>query len=133
MVNKMRVTKIIREYVEKRVKEVYGKETAEEIEYNKAREDLKKELEKANKEIDEIIREYAKKIPNPYGLDIDITSSTVFGDWRWRSEKTEIQKKAEQAQNERLKKQSQALEDIFVTLELGGNKAQLEEMLNNLK
>lgn len=130
----MRVTKIIREYVEKRVKEVYGKETAEEIEYNKAKEELKKELERANKEIDEIIRNYAKEhINNPYNLDIDITSSTVFGDWRWRKEKPEIQVKAEEKQKERLEKQSKALEDIFVTLELGGNKAQLEEMLANLK
>lgn len=130
----MRVTKIIREYVEKRVKEIYGKETAEEIAYNNAKEELKKELEKANKEIDEIIRNYAKEhINNPYNLDIDITSSTIYGDWRWRKEKPEIEKIAEEKKQERLTKQSQALENIFVTLELGGNKAQLEEMLANLK
>lgn len=130
----MRVTKIIREYVEKRVREIYGKETPIELEYKQAKEDLKKELEKANKEINEIIRKYAEEnIKNPYGLDIDIISSTIYGGWRWRSEKPEIQKKADKAQTERLEKQSQALENIFVTLELGGNKAQLEEMLNNLK
>lgn len=130
----MRVTKIIREYVEKRVRDIYGKETPIELEYKQAKEDLKKELEKANKEINEIIRKYAEEnIKNPYGLDIDITSSTIYGEWRWRSEKPEIQKKADKAQTERLEKQSQALENIFVTLELGGNKAQLEEMLNNLK
>lgn len=129
----MRVTKIIREYVEKRVKEVYGEETQEEKKYNQAKKDFDEALNKANEEIRKIIEEKAKAIPNPYGFNIDITTSTTYSSWRWGGEQPQIYKDSEKAKQERLKKQSDALENIFVTLELGGNKAELEQMLNNLK
>ena len=130
----MRVTKLIKEYVERRVKEIYGQKTDIELEYEQAQKELDEELKKANAEIDKIIREYKEKnIKNPYNLPVDITSSTIYGEWRWSSPKPEIKIKAQQAESERLTKQRDAIENILLTMELGGNKAQLEEMLNNLK
>ena len=132
----MRVTKIIREYVEKRVKEVYGEKTEIEKKYDEEKAKFEKEIEKANKEMRKMIEEYAEKnIKNPYGFKLDITTSYTYSKgWHYSSDtKSELEIQAKDAENERAKKKQDALENIFVTLELGGNKAQLEEMLNNLK
>lgn len=129
----MRVTKIIREYVEKRVKEIYGEPTEVEKEYERAKAEFEDNLKKANEEIKTVIKEYMAKIPNPYGFELEMTSSHIFNNYSWHYETPEIEKKYKKARDERLKKQSDALENIFVTLELGGNKEQLEQMLADLK
>lgn len=129
----MRVTKIIREYVEKRVREIYGEPTAEERLYEEEKTKFENEIKLANERIRKIIEEEAKKISNPYGLHLDITTSTIYSSWRYGGELPEIQAKAREKENERSEKKRKAIEDILVNLELGGTKAQLEEMLNNLK
>lgn len=129
----MRVTKIIRDYVEKRVNEIYGELTEEEKLYEEEKAKFENEVKLANERIRKIIEEESEKIPNPYGLRLDITTSTIYSTWRYGGELPEIQAKARIKENERADKKNKAIENILITLELGGTKAQLEEMLKELK
>lgn len=129
----MRVTKIIREYVEKRVKEIYSKESAEELAYEQAKAEYEEELKKANAKIQELIKQVASEINNPHNLRLDISTSTIFTNWGYGGVIPEIEEKARKAKDERCAKKSKAIEDILVNLELGGTKAELEEMLSKLE
>lgn len=130
----MRVTRIIREYVEKRVKEVYGEETEIEKKYKEEKKRFEEEIEKANQDVKEYIHERMKEINNPYNFYVCTNTTYAYGTSCWSdNQHSELYNQARKAERERLTKRDNAIENIFVTLELGGNKQQLEEMLNNLK
>lgn len=129
----MRVTKIIREYVEKKVKEIYAGETQAEKDYKKAKAEYEEELKKANEKIQKLIKEVASEINNPYDLRLDISTNTIYTSWSYGGQLPAIQEKARLAENERCEKRKKAIEDILVNLELGGTKTELEKMLANLE
>ena len=126
----MRVTKLIREYVEKKVKEAYPKSEAELIWEEKSRR-TNEALTRAN----DVIEAYAKKVAEEFNAEFGLGdyrlkpfegrnwfSTSYYGD----CEEYHASRKAE---NERYKKIAETIEEILISLELGGTRADLDEML----
>ena len=131
----MRVTKLIREYVEKSVRANYPK-SAEEL----AWEEQTKKMNEAIAEGNELVHEYQKKIAEElnikYGFNEDyclrdnsIYNAVRSNDYGWDNP---TYAKYRKARDEREKKISNTIEEILITLELGGTKADLDEMLKNV-
>jgi hypothetical protein len=124
----MRVTKLIREYVEKTVaaKMPYGAPTAE---YKTACTKMNELFEEVNSKV----VEYAKKLCEeataqlPEGFivklyaDVPITYSTY---------KSPLQRDADKHERAVREKRAEAVESILLELELGATKADLERIIN---
>lgn len=130
----MRVTKLIREYVEKKVNENYPKTEAE-LMYEEHNHNISNAITEAN----EIVYEYAKKIAEElnakYGFpnDSKLRPSDYYNAVSSRNDyDSEIYRAYRKARDERQKKISEKIEEILLTLELGGSKADLDEMLANI-
>jgi hypothetical protein len=130
----MRVTKTVREYIEKKVAEkVYVKYEAEKLEarrQNKEIGDFVEELENAmNEYVEKHIKMFVEEHPyaerssrnsfvsfyNPFNI-IDRHVNSSVHNWQSRA-RAEIKEK---------------VDDIIVTLELGGTKADLERMISEI-
>lgn len=130
----MRVTKLIREYVVKKVNESYPKTEAE-----LAYEEYKNNIDNAIAEANEIVFEYVKKLAEElnakYGFSEDDNLkansyyNAVFHKKDYDSKSCEEYIKASE---ERRKKINEKIEEILLTLELGGTKADLDEMIKNI-
>ena len=131
----MRVTRLIRDYVEKSVKANYPK-SAEEL----AWEEQTKKMNEAIAEGNALILEYQKKIAEElnakYGFDKEyclcaydhyntVRSNNYGGD-------SPLYEAYRKARDERENKIFDTNEEILLTLELGGTKADLDEMLKNI-
>lgn len=130
----MRVTKTVKEYIEKCVREkVYKKYEAEEIEAKRQNEEINNFIENlkdtmkeyAEKHIKMFVEEhpYAKRSPREHlgvfytPIDIvDCHMESSVHNWRCRAV-VEVNEK---------------VTDIIVTLELGGTKADLDRMLSEI-
>lgn len=130
----MKVTKLIREYVVKKVNENYPKTEAE-LAYEKHADNISNAIKEAN----EIVFEYAKKIAEElnarYGFpnDSKLKPSDYYNAVSSRSNyESEIYRASRIAREERQKKVAEKIEEILITLELGGSKADLDEMLKNI-
>ena len=127
----MRVTKLIREYVEKKVREAYPKSEAE-IRWEKKSDKANEALTKAN----ELVEAYAKKIGEEinleFGLNEDYRLKAFDGrNWfgtSWYGDCEDYQA-SRKAKDEREKKIAETVEEILISLELGGTRADLDEML----
>lgn len=134
----MKVTKIVRDFIEEKVNEKYPLpvEPKEAIELE--REELNYRVEEAMVAASEVLTAKLRELGVVYPAEITgmrITSfnrvndkgSYTYVDYirpirdAWREEKAEVEAKRTKAQKE-----------ILVALELGGNKAELLEMLANL-
>lgn len=126
----MRVSKVVREYIEKQVNARYPK-TENEIRAEQVR-DL---VNKANQEITELIdtakREIANQIIAEYGLTEEMgkQEEKSYQDYKFNTWNSPIEIKANTDKQNRRQAVNQKIEDIIVTLELGGTKADLEKML----
>lgn len=128
----MKPSKVLKEYIERKVREAYGKKSEVELEYEQARKDFEEEVAKANQKVKEYMEQVAKEIPNPHNFSLTTSTSYAYSTWRYGGETPQIQKNKEQAEKERTEKINKTIEDILIELELGGTKAQLEERLANL-
>lgn len=132
----MRVTKIIREYVENAVNEIYDPIIVNCCkDYYEKKSEVIDILEKMTDEFDTT----AKKVIKEHGFTIDawdkdlwdekeraiITYTCNFG----KKEYAPILEKTRKLRDEKARK----IQDILVNLELGGTKAELDEMLRALK
>lgn len=127
----MRVTKLIREYVEETVNGIYEPLIKNcDRDYYEKKEEVEKILEKLADEFDAA----AKKIIKENGFSIDswddrektiITYTCNFGN----KEYMPILEKRRKLRDEK----KQKVQDILVNLELGGTKAELDEMLKKIK
>lgn len=125
----MRVTKIIREYVEKTInaKLVYGEPTERLHEARKALDDAEQEIERK-------VEEYAKKLVEeananqPEGFKIYL--SDTYSYVRTSHYNAPIAKAAAKHEREIREKRAQAIENILVELELGATKADLERLIS---
>lgn len=128
----MRVTKLIREYVEDSVREMYAPKI------NNCGADYREKDNEVQKRIEELLKETelrAKQIVTECGLTVDkgyddtelnlFTYYHRFGTEESRKVSEEIGKIAAE-RNEKIK-------EILLTLELGGTKAELDEMLKKIK
>ena len=127
----MRVTKIIREYVEETVNGIY----------NPIIENCSKDYSEKKNEVEEILEKMvdefdtaAKKVIKEHGFTIDswneeekhvISYTCNFG----KKEYGSIVDKRNELRDEKRRK----IQDILVNLELGGTKAELDEMLKNIR
>ena len=127
----MRVTKFIREYVEKKVFETYPKSEAE-IKWEEKRNKVDEALTKANY----LIETYAKKISEEINFEFGLSEGYRVKAYEGRnyttttcySDNSEYQAKRE-AKDERERKIRETIEDILINLELGGTRADLDVML----
>lgn len=130
----MRATKLIREYVTKKVNEAYPL-TAEEL----AWEELEHKMFEAREKADKIVREFAEKViadlnaenrfEAEYGLEMyKHYSVTTYG----HCNNSKVYNAYRKAREEREKKINETIEEILINLELGGTRKDLDEMLANL-
>ena len=132
----MRVTKIIREYVEKTVNELpkFKNPTPKEIAYQ----EFEKNLQEWRESIEQEIRDALKSSVHNYKVVNDITDPDVilsvsdFTMIRFSTHNCELARKATTAKNARVKAKKEAIENILVNLELGATKADLDAMLTAL-
>ena len=135
----MRVTKTIKDYVTRMVEEIYSEPTEEEKAYSALKEVVSAEIDRLNEKFKPMIKEEIKAFNTIHGLD------KRTGGIRFRdnyiciydsydlASATEIGQKAQEARRARRIKINEAIENIILTLELGGNKADIDRMLSELK
>ena len=132
----MRVTKIIREYVEKTVSELpkFKNPSPEEIAYQKFSDTLAEWRNSLEREIVDSLKSTIhnyKVVNNITDPDVSIKICD-FSMIRVSTHNCELARKATTAKEARVKAKKQAIEDILVSLELGATRAELDEMLKAL-
>ena len=132
----MRVTKLIREYIEKSVKAMpqFANLTPEEVEYKA----LCDKLGTFRTSLDEQIKEMVTKaiadfrsennIPEDVKIDRSQYSATVPSAYC-----TKLADKARAAERKRKEAQDEAINEILLSLELGADRKELEDMLKTLR
>ena len=123
----MRVTKIIREYVEKTIntKLTYGAPKAEYEAASKRLNDLGTEInEKVEAYAAQLIAEYQPSLPEGFKLKL-----SDYNTVNWTSYGSPMYDKSPAHINEVKKKRAAAIESILVELELGATKADLERLI----
>ena len=129
----MRVSKAVKDYIEKQVCAKYPKSENE----LKA-EQVKELVNKANQEMAELMDKAKKEISNQiiakYGLTEEMgkQEQNSYQDYKFNSWNSPIEMKANTDRQNRKKAINEKIEDIIVNLELGGTKADLEKMLNEI-
>ena len=122
----MRVTKIIREYVEKTVTNAlpFGAPREDYIAADRALNDLRNRLEE---QVDTYAKELVASIDNlPEGFTIKRTPNCIFSASSWTSP---MHCASNAHQKEIRDKRAEAIERILVELELGATKADLERLI----
>ena len=122
----MRVTKLIREYVEKTItaKMPYGEPVQDYKRESKALSDLRGRLEE---QVDAYAKELLASVNNlPEGFSITRNNSPVFNYSSWNSP-MHIASNAEEKRTR--EKRQAAVENILLELELGATKADLERLI----
>ena len=130
----MRVTRLIREYVEKKVRESYPKSVAELV-YEEHNRKIKDALTEVNEKVYEYAKALAEELNAKYGFPAD-SSLRVRDNYNSITNRydydSEIYQAYHKARDERQTKIEEKIEEILLTLELGGSKADLDEMLANI-
>ena len=127
----MRVTKIIKEYVEETINGIYDPIIGNcSKDYSEKKKEVENILEKMVDEFDtaakKVIKEHGFTIDSWNGEEYHIISYTCnFG----KKEYDSIADKRNELRDEKRRK----IQDILVNLELGGTKAELDEMLRNIR
>lgn len=122
----MRVTKIIREYVEKTIaaKMPYGEPTATYKQHSEALSDLRDQLEeKVNAYADELLSGIGNL---PEGFTIKKSHWSFFESSSWNSP---MHTAASTHERQVRENRAKAIETILVELELGATKADLERLI----
>ena len=122
----MRVTKLIRDYVEKTIetKILYGDPVQAYKRESKALSDLRDQLEE---KVDAYAKELLASVSNlPEGFTITRSHNCVFNSSSWNSP----MHIASNAEERRVReKRQEAVENILLELELGATKADLERLI----
>ena len=124
----MRVTKIIREYVEKTInsKLVYGEPTEQ---FKIAR----NRLDEVEQEVERKVEEYAKKLIEEANADqpegFKIYLSDTYSYVRSTHYDSPLAKAAGKHEREIRKRRADAIESILLELELGATKADLDRLI----
>ena len=126
----MRVTKAIRDYVEKKVFDEYEKAKRE------LRKDYEERVEKAKEEIKKFLEgdviENINMVLGYYGMEqikAEDAFYRIYVDVQNRKEESELNEKRKKIYDSARDK----ITEILATLELGGTKEDLNKMLNEIK
>lgn len=136
----MTISEISEKYIKKEVSEIFNSHiTEEEKVFNEFVKKMKAEVRSINKECRVLIEKRAKEFNETYNLTneagINFNPKKTFCECNeyMTERRTEIGKKSDKAERERQKKIDKTVEDIILTLELGGTKEDLDRMLNELR
>lgn len=124
----MRVSKAVREYIEKQVKAKYP-QTENELRYEQGQQLISKAGSEYAKRLETAKNDLAKQIAEEYGITEEIAKISVRWSNPYETCGTVVRTKAEIDREKRRKAIDEKIEDIVITLELGGTKADLEKML----
>ena len=134
----MKVTKLIREYVAEQVAVKYP-ETEDEKLYKEKLDKIQNKTDELNKQIKEYSLKLCKQANEDLGIDVwvdkndKIHLSSCYCIASSGSYNNPYAIKLRTLQNARTKKINDTIKNILVNLELGATKAELDEMLKNLK
>lgn len=130
----MRVTKVIKEYIEEQVGKIYAEKTVEEKEYDCLTQKLCDFVnavdEEVNNFVDEAIARFREE--NNIPLDVELKHSHYTAVTK-SAYHTELRINSDKARDSRIKEKNEKIRDIILTLELGGTKADLDRMIAELK
>ena len=136
----MTISEISEKYIKKEVSEIFNSHiTEEEKAFNEFVKKMKAEVRNINKECRALIEKRAKEFNETYNLTnetgISFNPKKTFCECNEyiTERKIEIGKKSHEAERKRQKKIDKTVEDIILTLELGGTKEDLDRMLNELR
>jgi hypothetical protein len=136
----MTISEISEKYIKKEVSEIFNSHiTEEEKVFNEFVKKMKAEVRSINKECRALIEKRAQEFNETYNLTnkagINFNPKKTFCECNeyMTERRTEIGKKSDKAERERQKKIDKTVEDIILTLELGGTKEDLDRMLNELR
>lgn len=130
----MRVTKIIKEYVTKRVNEKFPK-TKEEIAWKEYQDKINDAVDEANEKVYKFAEEVAEELNIKYGFDSEYCLqpsnyfSAIKSNYNYDFTLYANQKKARAERDQKIIK---AIGEILIELELGGNKETLEKLLKEI-
>ena len=130
----MRVTKLIREYVETEVEKAYKEKTPDEVAYDHMCKDIGDFREKLTAEVENFINSAVASFREENNIPADVkifkTDYTILTYKDWESD---IRKKSEIARKQRTEQRDNKIKDILLNLELGATRAELDEMLKHIK
>lgn len=129
----MRVTKTVREYIEKQVTALFPAEAelSEVIAYNALSKKRTALIDEAVAEIKALCDKHLARINAQLPDDYNVKDLHPSYNFAWSSD-CEARRAAEKAKNERKTAIKEAIDDIVVALELGGTKDTLDKMLKEL-
>ena len=131
----MRVTKLIREYVEKSVKAMpkFAEPTAVELEYKEFQQRIANFASGVENEMRQAIQEAIDnfRMVHNIGADVDLRPYD-YNMVRYSTYNCDLCCKANTAKQEREKACREAINEILVNLELGADRKELDEMLKKL-
>ncbi len=131
---KMKVTKIVREYVEEEVKKIFNNKTEIERQWDKQKEEMNEDCKIMEMRIKTLVEDMKTNFAKKYNVDETVLSyyspSISINHWRGI---IYLEQKAKEEEQKRTERAEKAIKDILISLELGGNKKVLEEMLLKLK
>lgn len=129
----MRVTKTVREYIEKQVSALFPaeKDLPEVIAYNALSKKREEMMESAMFELRALANARLKAINTELPDDFSVEEITVSYRTKWSSD-CATRREAERAKSERKTAIKEAIDDIVVALKLGGTKDTLDKMLKEL-
>lgn len=139
----MRVSKDVRNFIGEQVREIFKKDDQAQQEYQ----DKEKQAKELIEEYNNAIVEYLKVIKNDLNEELKALGFEAYITTKWSDKNnlgcsvnsycldhcSETYKQQRQIETERQEKITKAIQDIIITLELGGNKQDLMNMLEKLK
>lgn len=131
----MRVTKLIREYVEETVSAMpkFANLTPEEQEYKTLQSNITDFQNAVDKEVDESVAEAIEKFRTTHNLGADIKLEvSCYTKVNWGTYNSDIANRARKAERERKEARDNAIKEILLNLELGADRKELDEMLKRL-
>ena len=131
----MRVTKLIREYVEETVSAMpkFANLTPEEQEYKALQSNITDFQNAVDKEVDESVAEAIENFRAVHNLGADIKLEvSCHTKVNWGTYNSDLANKARKAERERKAERDNAIKAVLLSLELGADRKELDEMLQKL-
>ena len=129
----MRVSRVVREYIEEKVRKAFAEKSTAEIEYEELRQKISDFRSTLNDAVDDFIKmaimEFRTEFNIPDDIEIKPSDYDRLRTCEWNSA---IRNEAVTMEHKRATAISNAIKDIVVTLELGGTRDDLDKMLANL-
>lgn len=129
----MRVSRVVREYIEEKVRKAFAEKSTAEIEYAELKQKISDFRSTLDDAVDDFIKMAIMEFRTEFNIpdDIEIKPSDYdrlrINEWH-----SAIRNEANAMERKRNTAIDNAIKDIVVTLELGGTKDDLEQMLANI-